>query len=246
MIKQYLFDEIYSFNKVLSSMNSAQKMIQNGDVNGNFLVRVNEQTGGKGRQKNKWFSPEGGLWFTMALYGLPLDSSLTIFTGVIIHKTIVDLYPELDGKVKIKWPNDIFIGDKKICGILTTHLGVKNYFLVGIGIDTNISEFPEELQEVASSISIELGTDIDHDLFLERLFELYAEELPEFIENRLKEYLEYYREQSYLTGKEIDLVTEFDKFTGKVHGINSKGALLLELRAGMIQPFFSGSVDKIY
>ncbi len=246
MINQYLFDEVYSYNKVPSSMSTAQKMIQNGDVKGNFLVVVNEQTGGKGRIKNKWFSPDGGLWFTMALYGLPLDSSLTLFTGVIIHKTIVDLFPELEGSVKIKWPNDIYIDNRKVCGILTSHLGHKNYFLVGIGIDSNVHEFPEELQDIATSLSIALDTDIDHDLFLEKLFELYAEELPEFIENRLKEYLEYYRYQSYLTGKEIVLSTEFDKFKGKVQGINSKGALLLELEQGMIQPFYSGSVDKIY
>ncbi|MDP8232646.1 MAG: biotin--[acetyl-CoA-carboxylase] ligase, partial [Candidatus Zophobacter franzmannii] len=200
-IEQHLFDEIYSFGKVVNTMNTAQKMIQNGDVNGNFLILATEQTNGKGRKSNQWLSPKGGLWSTMALYGLPLDSSLTIFTGVIIHKAITDLYPKLTDRLKIKWPNDLMIDDKKVCGILTLHLGHKNYFLVGVGIDTNITEFPPEIADIATSLQVVCGVEINHETLLEKLFEIFADELPEFIESRLKNYLEYYKQHCFLKGK---------------------------------------------
>ncbi|MBN2829428.1 MAG: biotin--[acetyl-CoA-carboxylase] ligase [Candidatus Cloacimonetes bacterium] len=245
-IEQHLFDEIYSFNKVVSTMNTAQKMIQNGDVNGNFLILANEQSNGKGRQAAGWFSPEGGLWFTMALYGLPLDSSLTIFTGIIIHQAILEMLPELEGRLKIKWPNDIMLDGKKLCGILTLHLGQKNYFLVGVGVDTNITEFGPDLSDIAISLKQSVGRDIEHEEFLNVLFHFYAEELPEFMDSRLRNYLEYYKEHCYLKGQQVLLSTEFESFNGRVQGINSKGALLLEIKDGMIQPFYSGSIEKIY
>jgi BirA family biotin operon repressor/biotin-[acetyl-CoA-carboxylase] ligase len=227
-------------------MNTAQKMIQNGDVNGNFLIIADEQSNGKGRQTAGWYSPAGGLWFTMALYGLPLDSSLTIFTGIIIHQAILELFPELEGRLKIKWPNDIMLDEKKLCGILTTHLGQKNYFLVGIGIDTNIGEFNPEISSIAISLKQALNREVEHQELLSVLFHFYAEELPEFMDSRLKNYLDYYKAHCYLKGRSILLSTEFEGFNGKVQGINSKGALLLEMQEGMIQPFYSGSVEKIY
>jgi BirA family biotin operon repressor/biotin-[acetyl-CoA-carboxylase] ligase len=113
-------------------------------------------------------------------------------------------------------------------------------------IDTNITEFPPEIADIATSLQVACGVEIEHETLLEKLFEIFADELPEFIDSRLKNSLEYYKQHCFLKDKQIVLSTEFENFTGRVQGVNSKGALLMEIKEGMIQPFYSGSVEKIY
>ena len=89
-----LFDEIYYFDKIESTNLKAKKMIKDGTARGNFLVVSRIQAGGIGRNRNLWFSPDGGIWMTVSLYGLAVSSNFTIFTGICIHKALTELSPE--------------------------------------------------------------------------------------------------------------------------------------------------------
>ena len=90
-----LFDEIYSFDKIESTNLKAKKLIKTGEARGNFLVISRIQSGGIGRNRNLWISPDGGIWMSVGLYGLTVSSNLTIFTGICIHKAITELFPEI-------------------------------------------------------------------------------------------------------------------------------------------------------
>jgi BirA family biotin operon repressor/biotin-[acetyl-CoA-carboxylase] ligase len=235
-----LFDEIYSFDKIESTNSKAKKLIKTGEARGNFLVISHIQSGGIGRNRNLWFSPDGGIWMTAALYGLTVSSSFSIFTGICIHKAITELFPEIKSKLKIKWPNDIYLNNKKLCGILSSNLQAEKYHLLGIGLNSNVCEIPLELNDIAISLRKELNHNIDNKVLVTKIFDNFASYLPDFIEGELD--VKYYNEHSLLKGRIIELDTDFDKFTGIAKGINKSGALLIELKPGMIQPFYAGTV----
>ncbi|MCK4653014.1 MAG: biotin--[acetyl-CoA-carboxylase] ligase [Candidatus Cloacimonetes bacterium] len=238
--KHKLFDEVLYFENPDSTTRKANELIKSKEAHGNFLVIAREQSAGIGRKKNFWFSPKDGIWMTAALYGLSVESNLTIFTGICIHKSLSKLFPEIEGNLKLKWPNDIFLNNKKLCGILSSHLSANKYHLLGIGINTSIDEFPQELTDIATSLKKELNSEINNLTILNTLFDIFAEDLPDFIEGNID--IKYFKRNSFLLNKTVELDTDFDKFSGISHGINKQGALLLELKEGMIQPFYAGTV----
>lgn len=237
-----LFDEVYFYEKLISTSNQAAKMIKDQTAQGNFLIISNEQTGGKGRGNNSWTSPPGGIWMNAALYGLTVTSNITIFTGICIHKALSELFPKLKDDLKIKWPNDILFKGKKLCGILSSQLSSSRYHLIGIGINTNIDELPAEISDIATSISNNLCEPVDNIKIVQKIFDILAADLPQLIETGFD--LQYFKAHSFLKGKIIVLNTDYDRFSGTCKGINKNGAILLELKSGMIQPFFAGSVVK--
>ncbi len=238
--KHPLFDEVLYFNRLSSTSSKAEGLINSNTAIGNFLCMAGEQTSGRGRGKNSWLSPEGGLWLTTALYGFNFQSNITIFTGICIHKTLTDLFPSISNQLKIKWPNDIYLNDKKVCGILSSNLSGKKYHLIGIGINTNLIELDEELAPNATSLQIELDRSVDNEEILTRFFDKFASALPRFVEGELD--VKYFNQHSILKGLQIELDTDFDVFKGKAKGIDKNGALLIELKPGMIQPFYAGSI----
>jgi BirA family transcriptional regulator, biotin operon repressor / biotin---[acetyl-CoA-carboxylase] ligase len=238
--KHPLFDEVLYFNKLSSTSSKAERLINSNTAQGNFLLLAGEQSSGKGRGKNLWSSPVGGLWLTAALYGFNFQPNITIFTGICIHKTLTELFPSISNKLKIKWPNDIYLNDKKLCGILSNNLSGRKYHLIGIGLNTNVEELDEIHAPNATSLQIELNKLVDNKKLLTRIFDNFASALPNFVEGELD--VKYFNQHSLLRGLHIELDTDYDTFRGKAKGIDKNGALLIELKPGMIQPFYAGSV----
>ena len=238
--KHPLFDEVFYFNKLGSTSSKVERLINSNAASGNFLCIAGEQSSGKGRGKNSWLSPAGGLWLTAALYGFNFQSNITIFTGICIHKTLSELFPSISNNLTIKWPNDIYLNNKKLCGILSSNLSGKKYHLIGIGINTNLIELDEILAPNATSLQIELDRSVDNNEILTQFFNIYASALPNFVEGELD--VKYFNQHSLLKGLHIELDTDYDIFRGKVKGIDKSGALQIELKSGMIQPFYAGSV----
>ncbi len=237
------FDKIIHYNEIDSTCNKAKQLILNGEISGNFLIIAESQTGGKGRNENKWYSPPGGLWITAGLYNLPLRSSVTIYTGLCIIKAINKLYPKLSNEIGIKWPNDIYLQGKKAGGILTLNFPAMNYLLIGIGINTN-NDIASEIKDTALSLSTYLQKEVLNDELINSIFEIFFENLVEFLEDELKGDMDYYCSVSILEQKRITLATDFQQYEGIVRGITKQGAIRLLLDNGSIQPFISGTVEK--
>jgi len=231
------FDEVYYFNSLQSSFKKAETLIKNYQVNGNFIIISKKETGSIGRDKNIWYAPEGGLWFTLGLHGFKFESSLTIFIGQIIFKTLESYINDITN-LKIKWPNDIFYKNKKLAGILTYNLPFYDYYIVGIGINTNI--IPKEISDITISINEIINKKINNSEFLYNFSENLFENLPDFLENGLDNV--FFNQHSFLKNKIITIQTVFDTFSGISMGINKKGAILLKLPSGLIQPFYSGKI----
>jgi len=236
-----LLDLYLYYNHLSSTMSKAQELLEKPDIKGIFLVLAAKQRLGEGRNGNVWYSPAGGLWFTLALCGFRFSSNFTLFLGVQIHKAIRSCFPELeDHALSLKWPNDLYLNDKKLAGIIVKHVPQKQYYLCGIGINTDITEFPQELRDIA--ISLHDYNKVENVQILTVILDNIKDNLPEYlIENQFSR--EYYFKHDYLVHKQITISTEFSQFEGIYQGVNKDGALLLKLETGAIQPFYAGTVN---
>lgn len=161
--------EIKNF-ETLDSTNIKAKELIAGGAGPWTVVAAERQNAGYGRKGEGWYSPKGGLYFSVVLPKSNIDDlqTLTILAAVIVAKTVKEKFGV---EPFIKLPNDVFLNGKKICGILTENVlgrDVKSS-VIGIGLDTNIEKFPPELENTATSLKMELNQDIDNKMILEQI-----------------------------------------------------------------------------
>ena len=203
------FDEIDSTNNYLK--NSYQLL-------DNFtFVSADYQSKGKGRNNRVWESSKGlNLMFSILIK----DPKLLEVSTILSLMTAVELARLLErygiDNVSIKWPNDVLIGDKKVCGILLEGQ-LPNYLVIGVGINVNQKEFPDNLRRPATSMSNELNRDVDLEDLKEQLF-------PNIVNNFNKldrnEYLSYFSKHNYLLNKRVKVNINQQLFIGEVVGID--------------------------
>ena len=134
------------------------------------VIWSEEQTLGYGRKKRSWFSPKGGLYFSIILPKSTIQDlqTLTILASFVTAKIIKENF-KLEPFIKL--PNDIFINQKKVGGILTENIigeDVK-FSIMGIGLDTNIEKYPKELENIATSLKIETGKQVNNEKILKQI-----------------------------------------------------------------------------
>jgi BirA family biotin operon repressor/biotin-[acetyl-CoA-carboxylase] ligase len=169
--------KILEFEKLESTQKKAKEIAGNSEPW--TVVLAKEQTGGYGRKGNFWYSPKGGLYFSVILPETKIEDLqiLTILAAFCIAKILKE-----DFKLEpfIKLPNDVYVNGKKICGILTENIilgkEVKNS-IIGIGLNTNIEKFPKDLENIATSIKIELKKEVENKELLEKILEELKEKL---------------------------------------------------------------------
>ncbi|MBR2666281.1 biotin--[acetyl-CoA-carboxylase] ligase [Methanobrevibacter sp.] len=235
----YVFDEVKSTNTV------AKFLAMNGAENGTVVISE-KQTDAKGRSGKAWASPIGGIWLSLIVkpnvdYSkLPM---ITIGTGVAVAKAI-----ERTGitSAEIKWPNDIIIHDKKVCGILTeavTTFNTIDSVIIGVGIDANIDieDFPEELQDGTTTLANELGRKEDENVLIRLFLEEFEKIAETFNNGDYESILKDWRKRSYSVGKIVEVREPFNKnFDAYVVGIGREGALIVEKIDGTLEKVISG------
>ena len=189
------------------------------------IITAEKQTAGYGKIKRKWLSRKGGLYFSIILPHQKLEKlCYLIFAGSIaVLKTLKKYHLKAD----LKWPNDVLVFKKKIAGILVENVlkGKKvNVSIMGIGINTNIKNFPRGLKKIATSFKIEKKREIDNKKFLINLIENLKNILKQSEEKVFKEYKKY----QVILGKKIKILFQGKKIEGKVIDINKKGALIIK------------------
>ena len=235
----YVFDEVKSTNTV------AKFLAMNGAENGTVIISE-RQTDAKGRSGKAWASPVGGIWLSLIVkpnvdYSkLPM---ITIGTGVAVAKAI-----ERTGinSAEIKWPNDIIIHDKKVCGILTeavTTFNTIDSVIIGVGIDANIDieDFPEELQDGTTTLANELGRKEDENVLIRLFLEEFEKIAETFNNGDYESILKDWRKRSYSVGKIVEVREPFNKnYDAYVVGIGREGALIVEKIDGTLEKVISG------
>lgn len=218
---------------VTDSTNTQAKSLGEGDAPNGTLVVAGKQESGRGRRGRSFESPAGtGIFMTLLLRPEiePQNASmLTLVSALAVAKGIEHM---VDLPVQIKWPNDIVINGKKVCGILTemsAQMDYVNYIVIGIGINVSNEEFPEEIKDVATSIYLESGKHVNRAMLIEKIWEEFEDyyelyEKTQDLSSLVKEY------DSYLVnrGQKVRVLDLKEPYEGKAMGITDRGELIVD------------------
>ena len=205
------------------------------------------QSAGRGRFDRRWEAPEGSsIMMTLLLrpeFSPQYASMLTLVMGMAVAQAA----EELGFNVSIKWPNDIVISKKKICGILTEMgtNGVKiNYVLIGVGINVNLKEFPEEMQDKATSLILEGGHEYDRNQVIALVMKYFEINYEKFIQTCDFTHLldDYHRILANLN-QPVRVIDGDRSFEGICRGIDEKGELLVERQNKEVVKVSAGEVS---
>lgn len=242
---EFIGRDIYIFKEVMSTNTVAKFFAENGCRDGTVIISE-KQTNAKGRSGKAWESPLGGVWLSIVLNPYVDQTKLpiiTLATGLAVEKTFERLGIT---NAEIKWPNDILINDKKVCGVLIESIAKFNsieHVIVGVGIDANldIESLPEELQDGTTSLNVETGKEIDENLLIKTFLEEFEKVCRTFIRENYESILKEWRKHAYTIGKNVEIREPFGKtYEGYVVGIDKQGVLIIEKPDGELKKVISG------
>lgn len=249
-IRAYL-DEKYKSKdiRVLKSTPStnaeAMKRLQDGDITHGTLIVSDEQTQGRGRLGKTFYSPKSGIYMSVCLCksieNLNDVMIITPAAAVAVHRGI----KSLTGKdTKIKWVNDIYIGKKKVCGILTQadidfESGKAGNFVVGIGINFVSQDFPEDIKDRACAL-FEDNPTVSRSQLIARIYE----ELMSLTDNLAdRSFMQEYKDNSLVVGKQISYVISGENKRGTVKDIDNDGGLIIDEEGKGIRTLTCGEIS---
>ena len=244
-----LSTQILRFDSLPSTNLEAASRAVEGAPEGVCVV-ASEQTAGRGRHQRHWVSPrDAGLYFSIILrpqFDQSIWPLLTLMTAIAVHDTLLDTCClETD----IKWPNDILINEKKLCGILaeTVETPLGRAVVVGVGINLTSSAFSPELYEVATSVEDATGkrpdTAVVLETFTSKLKTHYQQlRLPGGSESIVGEWC---ARSSYTKGKRIRVTENRETFAGITCGLEPDGALRVETEGGELRIVRAGDVSVV-
>lgn len=239
--------KIFFYEETDSTNTRLRKMVADGSPEGTVAI-AEVQTAGKGRLGKQWVSPMGtGIWMSLLLRPEVSPSEaplLTLLAGLSVCHAIGTL---TSLNAEIKWPNDILMGGKKVCGILTemdTEMDQINGIVVGMGINVNTEKFPDELQEIATSLKLENG---GQEVSRTQLVQAILKEFERVYERYQKEqgflaFYEEYKARCITMGKEVRVLGR-EPFEGIAVDITPQGELVVRKENGDEVVVFSGEVS---
>ena len=235
-----------------STQDRARELARAGAPHGTLVVAA-VQTGGRGRLRRAWGSPEGGLWMSLVLrpdLAVTDAPRLTLAAAVAVTKTLRDLGIDAG----IKWPNDVLVEpeEKKVCGILAES-SLRNpsngqtsgiaYVLLGVGLNANVDVADLDVPDrAATTLRAELGRDVEPLHLLGRLLSSLDAEL-----RRIDEFvaiLNDWRALSFTLGRQVRVERSGERLEGLAVDVSSTGALLLETANGTFE-VYEGEVEGL-
>ncbi|MDE6607476.1 MAG: biotin--[acetyl-CoA-carboxylase] ligase [Lachnospiraceae bacterium] len=240
---------VYYFDKTGSTNIDAKKFAADGAPHGTIVV-ADDQENGRGRRGRTWQSPAGSnVYFTIVLrpaFEPDKASMLTLVMAMSVAEAIGD-YCGI--RAQIKWPNDIVINKKKVCGILTEmEIALETndiqYVVIGVGINTNQEEFPEEMKEIASSLVNEGGRKVSRAGMIQKVMESFERNYESFARIKdLSQMREAYDAMLVNKDRQVKVLDPKGEYTGIAKGINEKGELLVQKKDGQIEAVYAGEVS---
>jgi BirA family biotin operon repressor/biotin-[acetyl-CoA-carboxylase] ligase len=239
--KQIIFKESTD-----STQKEAHRLAQEQFKEGTVVI-AEEQTSGRGRMTRAWHSPKyTGIWMSVILKpSLPPYKApqFTLITAV----AIVEAIQEVSGlQPEIKWPNDILLNGKKITGILTELQANADQILsliIGIGINVNQKDFPDELKDIATSLAIEKGEPVSRSQLVQAILKKMEHYYEVYIEEGFAEIKTRWETHAISIGKQIIARTITADIKGKALGITEEGVLQLQDEQGVIHNIYSADIE---
>lgn len=239
--------DIRTYAELDSTNTQARRMAQEG-VGGGLVVVAEKQSAGRGRQGRSWESPAGeNLYFSILLQPELAPENAPMLTLVMAYSVARVLREREVFDLRIKWPNDLVLAGKKVCGILTEmHLEDEKIedVIVGVGINVNTRAFPAELVDKASSLFLESGNVFERQSLLEEILKEFAPQYERFLKVQDLSFLqEDYNALLVNREREVRVLEPGAEYEGIAKGINARGELLVESADGELRKVFAGEVS---
>lgn len=230
-----------------STNNEVRRQADRGAAEGTVVI-AERQEAGKGRRGRSWVSPEGaGIWMSLLLRPDFSPHHASMLTLVAAMAVADGIHAQTGMDCQIKWPNDLVVNGKKVCGILTemaTEEDTIRYVVIGIGVNVNTEEFPQELADTATSLYREAGKKLRRSALVnailcawERLYPVYKENLD------MSGLMEEYNARLVNRNRQVRVITSAGGYTGVAKGIDRLGELLVEREDGSVEQVVSGEVS---
>ncbi len=243
-------EPLYFFPVIKSTNFQAFRLADEGAPEGTVVI-ADCQTGGRGRMKREWFSPPAvNLYASIILrpaFPAALSSPLTIMAGVAVASALQFYCP---GRVRLKWPNDVLIGSRKVSGILTeikTSDRNVEFVILGIGLNINIKrdDFEPQLGQGATSLREEIGSPVSRVEVTGLIFDEIGKHYQLVGARGMEGIRELWRDYSGLTGKNVEITFGGEISRGTVAGIDDTGALIIREESGSERRIIAGDVAMI-
>jgi len=228
----------------IDSTNEELKRLAAADAAHGTVLCADYQTNGKGRRGRTWDSPKGDNIYLSILLRPELEAEHASMLTLIGALAVADSIEETTGaECQIKWPNDLVLGNKKVCGILTemsTGPDGIQYVIVGIGINVNRNIFPDEIAHMASSIEKGQG----REAIIASLLFHFEEKYHTFLDYKnLAPFLSEYNERLCSIGRQVQILSGGEGVIRTSHGIDEEGALIVSDEDGKEEKIISGEVS---
>ncbi len=237
---------IINYEELGSTNDEAKHLARKGAAEGTLIISE-KQNSGKGRLGKTWSAPAGtGIWMSLVLRPpiLPIQAStLTLIAGLSVCEAVER---ETGLESKIKWPNDVVINGKKICGILTemsAELEQVKYIVLGIGINVNTESLPEDLTH-ATSLYLEGKKKYLRKNILKQVLEQFERDYDIYLKSpSLKCFLERYEKKCITLNKQVKVLTPTENYTAYAKAITEDGSLKVVTEEGEEKVVFAGEVS---
>jgi BirA family biotin operon repressor/biotin-[acetyl-CoA-carboxylase] ligase len=243
-----IFTTVSHYYKIGSTNDAAMESAGNGAPEGSVFL-AEQQTAGRGRGAHQWHSSQSSGIYCSVVLRPDLPPSEILILSLAAGLAVYDAIREVDSQVvpDLKWPNDLLIGGKKVCGILAemnAEVTRVRYIVVGIGINVNQATFPSSLQSVATSLRLATGTEWSRVELCAALLKSLDREYRDLIENpaaRDSILRRFQERSSMVSGKRVEILEESAGFEGVTEGLDERGFLNVRTPQGL-RTILSGTV----
>lgn len=246
---QLIGSNLIYYPSIDSTNNEAKKEAAAGASEGTVII-ADEQTGGRGRLGRHWVSPKGtGIWMSIILKPVLEPAEAAKITQLTAASVATALRNVTGCEAGIKWPNDIIINKRKVCGILTemsAELNSVNHIIVGIGINVNgdSEEFPEEVRAIATSVKESVGRKIYRKEIVLEILRIFEELYLDFIQRKsIDKSVEICRKYSVTLGNQVKIISKDKIVYAQALDLTEDGELLIKDETGKIEKIISGEVS---
>ena len=223
--------------ELTSTMDAAKQLARKGCPDFTTVI-TGRQTSGRGRLNRQWFSDEGGLYFTVVLRpDLPpvLSFRVSFLASLTLARTLNEMFAV---DVRVKWPNDLLVDERKICGMLSElEAEADRVAFINVGIGINVNNDPSGIEPAATSLKVILGRKVSIKDIVARYLDAFEQRMQTTAYDRV---IEEWKAYTVTLNREVRVVTTRDVFTGKAVDVDDNGALVLKCADGSLQKILYG------
>jgi BirA family biotin operon repressor/biotin-[acetyl-CoA-carboxylase] ligase len=241
--------KIYQYNEV-SSTNDVAKEIARRTQERKAVITAETQTHARGRHRRHWVSPRGGIWLSVLLRPRVTPEEATKLTFITATAVAGAIQNTLGLATEVKWPNDVLVNRRKLCGILTeasTRENAVEFVVVGVGINANIDlqSFPNSLHESVTTLKHELDHEINCETLANDFIQSFDQRYTRLQRGTWDALLQEWRGLAKFLGGKVVVTSFAETLVGKALDVDADGALIIELQDGMLKRVVAGDVKQV-